>query len=78
MPVGDQHHGGVAMAVAIGPGGFDEPVDLGVGQVFARPHLGIAYPFGWSAAWLAPVLGSCAGPAELALSPPTRRDCAHR
>jgi hypothetical protein len=42
MPVGDQHHGGVAMAVAIGPGGFDEPVDVGVGQVFARPHIGIA------------------------------------
>ena len=23
MPVGDQHHGGVAMAVAVGPGHFD-------------------------------------------------------
>jgi hypothetical protein len=23
--------------VAIGPGGFDDPVDLSVGQVFARP-----------------------------------------
>ena len=52
MPVGDQHHGGVAMAVAVGPGGFDEAVDLGVGQVFTRPHLGIANPFGWSAVWL--------------------------
>jgi hypothetical protein len=46
MPVGDQHHRGIAMAVAIGPGDFDEAVDLGVGQVFARPYLGIAYPFG--------------------------------
>ena len=46
MSIGDQHHGSVAMAVAVGAGGFDEPVDLGVGQVFARPHLGIAYPFG--------------------------------
>jgi hypothetical protein len=46
MPAGDQHHGGVAMAVAIGPGGFDEAVDFGVGQVFTRPHLGIVYPFG--------------------------------
>jgi hypothetical protein len=40
MPVGDQHHVGVAMAVAIGPGRFDEAVDFGVGQVFARPRLG--------------------------------------
>jgi hypothetical protein len=49
MPVGEQHHGGVAMAVAVGPGGFDEAVDFGVGQVFARPHVGIANPLGWSA-----------------------------
>ena len=49
MPVGDQHDGAVAMAVAIGPGGFDEAVDFGVGQVFTRPHLAIVYPFGWSA-----------------------------
>ena len=49
MPVGDQHHGGVAMAVAIDPGGFDKPVDFGVRQVFARPHLGIAYALGRSA-----------------------------
>jgi hypothetical protein len=46
MPIGDQHHGSVAMAVAIDPGGFDEPVDLGFGQVFARPHLAIAYALG--------------------------------
>jgi hypothetical protein len=37
------------MAVAIDPGGFHEPVDLGVGQVFPRPHLGIAYALGRSA-----------------------------
>ncbi len=49
MPVGDQHHGGVAMVVAIGAGGFDEAIDFGVGQVFTRPHLGIAYPLGRSA-----------------------------
>jgi hypothetical protein len=48
--LGDQHHGGVAMAVAIGPGSFDEAVDFGVGQVFTRPHLGIVYPFGRPAA----------------------------
>ena len=46
MPVGDRHHGGVAMAVAVGPGGSDEAVYFGVGQVFTRPHLGIVYPFG--------------------------------
>jgi hypothetical protein len=36
------------MAVAIGPGSFDEAVNFGVGQVFARPHLGIAYALGRS------------------------------
>ena len=35
MPVGDQHHGGVAMAVAIGPGGFDEPSGI---RAPARRH----------------------------------------
>ncbi len=49
MPVGDQHHGGVAMVVAIGAGGFDEAIDFGVGQVFTRPHRGIVHPFGWPA-----------------------------
>jgi hypothetical protein len=43
MPVGRQHYGGVAMAVAIGPGDFDEALDFDAGQVFARPHLAIAY-----------------------------------
>jgi hypothetical protein len=38
------------MAVAIDPGGFDEPVDFGVGQVFARPHLGIACSLRWPVA----------------------------
>ena len=40
-----EHHGGVPMAVAIGPGSFDEAVNFGVGQVFARPHLGVEHPF---------------------------------
>jgi hypothetical protein len=52
MPVGDQYHGGVAMAVAVDPRSFDEAVDLGVGQVFARPRIGIAYAFGRPAVWL--------------------------
>jgi hypothetical protein len=47
MPVGDQHHGGIAMAIAIGPGGFEQAVDLGICQVLARPHLGIAYALRW-------------------------------
>jgi hypothetical protein len=29
------------MAVAIGAGGLDEAVDLGVGQILPRPHFGV-------------------------------------
>ena len=43
------------MAVATGPSGFDEAVDLGVGQVFPRPHPRIVYPFGRPAVRLEPV-----------------------
>ena len=34
------------MAIAIATGGFDQAVDLSIGQLFARPHLGIAYALG--------------------------------
>ena len=39
MAVGDQDHGGVAMAVAAGPGagGGHQPLDLLGGEVLARP-----------------------------------------
>jgi hypothetical protein len=41
MPIGDQHHGGVAMAVAVVTSGLDQALNLGLGKVFARSDLGI-------------------------------------
>ena len=38
MPVGEQHHGGVAMAVAVVAGRFHQLLHLGVGEVLARPR----------------------------------------
>ena len=35
MAVGDQDHGGVAVAVAVALGGVDQPLDFGLGQVLA-------------------------------------------
>jgi hypothetical protein len=35
VAIGDQHHGGVAVAVAVISGSANQPVDLGVGQIFA-------------------------------------------
>ena len=34
---GDKDHGGIPVTPAIGPGGIDQPVDLGTGQVLPRP-----------------------------------------
>ena len=42
VPIRDQHHGGVAVAMAVLPGGSDQAGDLGVGQVLARADLGVA------------------------------------
>ena len=42
VPIGDQHRGGVAVAMAVLPGSSDQPSDLGVGQVFTRADLGVA------------------------------------
>jgi hypothetical protein len=42
MAVGDQDHRGVAVAVPIVAGNLAHPLDLGLGQVFARANLGIA------------------------------------
>ena len=50
VPVGDQHHGGVAVAIAVLASGRDQPIDLGVGQVLARADLGVAAPLRWSSA----------------------------
>ena len=48
MPVGDQNHRGVAVAVAISPGGSDQPVNLGVGQVLPRADLGVRPAARWT------------------------------
>ena len=54
VPIRDQHHGGVAVAVAVLPGGSDQAGDLGIGEVLARADLGIAL-----AARRAPAIGNC-------------------
>jgi hypothetical protein len=41
MPIREQHHGGVAVAIAIGPGGFHQLLQLGGGQILARPRIGV-------------------------------------
>src|SRR5262249_39145664 len=42
VPIGDQDHGGVAVAVTVVAGGFDQAVDLGVGEIFAGAEVRIA------------------------------------
>ena len=42
VPVGDQHHGGIAVAVAIPPGSIDQAGYLAIGQILARADLGVA------------------------------------
>jgi hypothetical protein len=44
MPVGDQDHGGVPVTVAVVLRGLDYPLDLGRGEVFAHPQLGVLRP----------------------------------
>jgi hypothetical protein len=41
VPVGDQDHRGVPVSVPIAPGGRDQLLDLGFGQVFAGAIVGI-------------------------------------
>ena len=41
MPVGEQHHGGVAMTIAVASGRFHELLHLGIGEVLSRPRCGI-------------------------------------
>ena len=54
VPVGDQHHGGIAVAVAILPGGGDQAIDLAIGEVLAGADLGVAL-----AARRAPAIANC-------------------
>ena len=44
MSVGDQDHGGVAMAVAIAFGGLGQALHLVVGQILACPQIGVFRP----------------------------------
>jgi hypothetical protein len=59
VPVGDEDHGGIAVAVAITFGGFDQLLDLGLGQVLALPVSGVGTPTG----------GNCSLLCRLALPP---------
>src|SRR5262249_23258046 len=47
VPVGDQHHGGIAVAVAVLPGRGDQAIDFGVGQILARADSSVALTAGW-------------------------------
>jgi hypothetical protein len=44
MPVGQEHHQRVAVTVAVGLGGLDQPLDLVRRQVLASPEQGVLWP----------------------------------
>jgi hypothetical protein len=46
VAVSHQNHRGVPVAVAVFRGGLHEPLDLGLGQVFAGPQIAVTTPFG--------------------------------
>jgi hypothetical protein len=46
VPIGDQGHRGVAVAVAVALGRRHEPLHLGLGQVLASLQLGVGRPPG--------------------------------
>ena len=54
VPIRDQHRGGVAVAMAVLPGGSDQAGDLAIGEVLAGADLGIAL-----AARRALAIGNC-------------------
>ena len=54
VPVGDQHHGGIAVAVAILPGSIDQAGNLAIGEVLAGADLGVTL-----AARRAPAIANC-------------------
>src|SRR6516164_5179812 len=41
VTIGDQHHSRITVAVAVIASSLDQPLDLGLSQVLARPDLGI-------------------------------------
>ena len=41
VPVGQQHHGGIAVAVSVGLGGLRQALDLGIGQILPGPQLSV-------------------------------------
>src|SRR5262249_17375426 len=43
VPVGDQHHGGIAVAVAIPPGCIDQAGNLAISEVLAGADLGVTF-----------------------------------
>jgi hypothetical protein len=43
MPIGDQDHGGIARAPAVALGGFEQALDLGLGQVFTGSQIGVRF-----------------------------------
>src|SRR4029077_15504795 len=57
MAVGNQDHGGVAVAIAVLVSCRDSAVDLGVGQVLARAYLGVTAPLRWSSLVNCPING---------------------
>ena len=44
MPEGNQDHGAVALRPAVALGRLDQLADLALGQVFARPDVGVGPP----------------------------------
>jgi signal transduction histidine kinase len=48
VPKSHQDHGGVAKTVPVTPSGFDQAVDLGLGQVFAGAQVGVLSPPRWN------------------------------
>src|SRR5271165_3941576 len=46
MPIGDQHHGVIAVAVAVALGGLKQLLDFGLGQVLTGPVFSV-----WLAPW---------------------------
>jgi hypothetical protein len=48
VPIGHQDHGGVAPAMAVVLGGGDQPLDLGLGEVFAGAQVGVRPSARWN------------------------------